>query len=180
MRLCISRHDRCAYLRLSCCMLADSPHLPFLAVSACIVATCTPTSSIESVSLVKRHRDTSSIIRSDSVCLSSLPAASSVPSTARPSATLSVSVVPKAHDHRSGVFCFAQLFHSAQSWCLALVMRPVYLTTLKSCTASHGLSVVLRSYPAFRIRLCRVSSLDHPCSTATSGRYVAPWRRLLW
>ncbi|KAI5297758.1 hypothetical protein KEM55_004274, partial [Ascosphaera atra] len=33
------------------------------------------------------------------------------------------------------------------------------------------------SNPAFRIKLRSVSSFPHPCSLATSGRYVAPYLR---
>lgn len=37
-----------------------------------------------------------------------------------------------------------------------------------------ALTLLPPSHPAFLIKLSTASSLDQPCSTATSGRYVAP------
>ena len=89
-------------------------------------------------------------------------------------------------DQSSGCFCFAHFCHSCHSEYDALDFSPVYLTTRKSRTSSQGRPDPrenLRecdSHPAFRIRLSSVSSCVHPCSTATSGKYVAPCLRYLW
>lgn len=56
----------------------------------------------------------------------------------------------------------------------------MYRTTLKSPTFFHVSPPLPEEYPAFRIKLVSVSSFVHPCSRATSGRYVAEYRLAWW
>ena len=71
-----------------------------------------------------------------------------------------------------------QSLHSFHSPYSNPTASPSYLTNspLPSLHAfSHPL--LLPPHPAFFIKLTKASSFVHPCSSATLGRYVAPWRR---
>lgn len=71
-------------------------------------------------------------------------------------------------------------FHPLYSSHPQLSFAPIYRTTLKSPTFFHDSPPLPEEYPAFRIKLVSVSSFVHPCSRATSGRYVAEYRLAWW
>ena len=77
--------------------------------------------------------------------------------------------------HRSVIGRSIQSFHVRQVCHVQSAPFPSYRTARRSATDLQSLLRPVQ--PAFRMRLIIVSSLDHPCSTATSGRYVAPYRR---
>jgi hypothetical protein len=69
-----------------------------------------------------------------------------------------------------------QSLHTLHSGYSSLTCRPWYLTTLTPTPFHSSLRPL---HPALRIKLTMVSSLVQPCSFATSGRYVDPYRRPL-